>query len=63
MDCGQDGAHENVDVKIKLRSFLVQNLIDSFTVLFEEFSTKDSSVDIKEKSKTLLKLLYSNFSS
>jgi hypothetical protein len=43
------------------RQFIVSNLVDNLRVLFEDFSLKESNLDIKEKSKTLLKILFSNF--
>ena len=43
--------------ELKLREAMVKNILESLKVIFEEFSS-DSNLDIKEKSKLLLKALY-----
>jgi len=43
--------------ELKLKELMVKNILESLKVIFEEFSS-DSNLDIKEKSKLLLKSLY-----
>ncbi|CAF0720691.1 unnamed protein product [Brachionus calyciflorus] len=51
-----------LDIQIKLRHYIIFNLIlDSLNVLFNEFVIKETSLDLKEKSKSLLKILNSSF--
>ena len=45
---------------LKLKEAMVKNILESLKVIFEEFSS-DSNLDIKEKSKLLLKTLYTLF--
>ena len=58
-----EDSSEPGDIKFKIRNHIFNNLVDSLRVLFEEISVKEASGDLKEKSKVLLKLLYSKFSS
>jgi hypothetical protein len=41
-----------------IRNTIVKHIIESLRVIFEQFST-DSTLDIKDKAKTLLKILNS----
>ncbi len=43
--------------ELKLKEIMAKNILESLKVIFEEFSS-DSNLDIKEKSKSLLKTLY-----
>ena len=43
------------------RNYVTQNLIDSLRVLFDEFASKESNLDIKDRAKMLLKALNSHF--
>jgi hypothetical protein len=48
-------------IETSFRGFVLNNIVESLRVLFDEFASKDSSLDIKEKSKTIIKILNSYF--
>jgi hypothetical protein len=56
--------NESLDSDIKLKTYMNvvrnQNVIENLRVLFEEFLS-DSNMDIREKSKGIIKILNSNF--
>lgn len=54
--------NSKIDMNKRIRFFVLNNIVlDSLRVLFEEFSLKETSLDLKEKSKALLKLLNTIF--
>jgi len=53
-------SEESKQTNFIMRQFLVEKIVDSLRVLFEEF-TSDANLDIREKSKTLLKVLNTQF--
>jgi len=59
-DTRVDKSEESQNPKIRIRQFLFERITDSLRVLFEEL-TSDANLDIREKSKLLLKTLNSEF--
>jgi hypothetical protein len=43
------------------RLFVLNNLVENMRVLFEDFALKESNLDVKEKTKSLLKILNTSF--